>query len=91
MWAADERAYLTRLVADLHKTGDQQHHPRLVELATSVDALLEAAERGEITKNQLLEGYAQAEQAMTDPVDRRVQEQLDDLREAMRRSRIVER
>ena len=90
-WEADERRWMTLLLEELRRSGEQAGAPRLVELVARAEALLQQADRGELTREQLLVGLQQAERAMTDPVSDRVTEKLGDLREAMRHARVVPR
>jgi len=88
-WESDQRQFLTALLRDLRRSGEQGGYRSLVEYVGAVEALLAQADHGELTKVQLLMGLRQVEDAMTDPVGDRITQQIDDVREVMRRVRIV--
>jgi len=89
MWQPEERQFLMDLLKELRRSGERDAHRSLVEYVGGVEALVAQADRGELTKEQLLTGFQQVEERMTDPVGDRITEQMNDLREVMRRARRV--
>jgi len=81
----EDRAYVLAVVKDLRQTGEHDKLPGLVELADHIAYLVEQVDGGQLTKRQLLEAMAAAEDRMTDPIGNATELQLDDVREAMRR------
>lgn len=80
----DDIAYSRDLLDDLRRTADETDDPHLREFVDNVDALLAKAERGEITKEQLLEQLAAHEKAYMKGADDDVEETMDDLRDTGR-------
>lgn len=64
LFDADEMAYIQTIVADLKSAAQRDQVPELDEFAATVEKLLAKANRGEITKEALLEQLAKAEQAL---------------------------
>ncbi|TMQ03582.1 MAG: hypothetical protein E6J91_46465 [Deltaproteobacteria bacterium] len=88
-WDAEERQYLTRLLAELQRSGERGGYPHLVDYVLGVRDLVERADRGELAKTELLMDARELEKAMTDPVGGPISQQLDDLREILRRARVL--
>jgi hypothetical protein len=89
MWQPEERQYLLDLLRELRRSGERDAYRILVEFVGGVEALVAQADRGELTKVQLLTDFQQVEERMTEPVGDRITQQMDDLREVMRRARRV--
>ncbi len=77
----DDLDYTKELLEDLRRTAAEQREPTLEEFVTEVEKLLAKAERGEITKEQLLEELAKAEERYMEGTDEHVEETLADLKE----------
>ena len=71
-WEPDERRWITLVLRELRQSGEHGGYLRLVELVERAEALLRQADHDELTKEQLLVRFQQAEQAMTDPVSDRI-------------------
>jgi len=83
-WDPDDHEWIMSMLKELRRTGEADGRPRLVELADRVTVLVQQVDDGQLTKEQLLEAFHTAEQQMTDPIEDKVEEMLDDLRGAMR-------
>ena len=90
-WEADERHWMALVLKDLRQSGERAGHSRLLDLVNRTEIMLDRADRGELTLEQLLVAFRQAEDGMTDPVGDAVTQQLDDLRAALRHGRRVPR
>ncbi|HVK76913.1 MAG TPA: hypothetical protein VM734_26485 [Kofleriaceae bacterium] len=62
----DDEAYMRELVADLKAAGDKDDIKELSDYAAKIERLLDQAERGELTKEQLLEEMKKAEAALNE-------------------------
>lgn len=62
----DDLAFSRDLLQDLKQTAADMQDPELREFADKVEALLDQADRGEISKEQLLDELARAEKAYMD-------------------------
>jgi hypothetical protein len=90
-WQPEERQFLMDLLKELRRSGERDAYRSLVEYVGGVEALVAQADHGELTKAQLLTAFHQVEERMTDPVGDRITQQMDDLREVMRRAWVVGR
>jgi hypothetical protein len=75
-FAPDEKAYIAAIVAELHNVAQRDKVPELDEFAKKIEELLKKAENGEITKEQLLDALAKAEDALNKENDLKP-EQID--------------
>lgn len=60
----DDEAYMRELIADLKAAGQRDDVKELEDYAAKIEKLLDMAENGELTKEQLLEEMKKAEQAL---------------------------
>ena len=60
----DEVAYVKSILAQLHDVAQKDKVPELDDFAKKIEELLEKAQNGEITKEELLEALAKAEDAL---------------------------
>ncbi|MDB4956302.1 MAG: hypothetical protein JWO36_3871 [Myxococcales bacterium] len=60
----DEKAYVEAIIAELKNVAQRDKVPELDEFAKKIEQLLDKAENGEITKEQLLDALAKAEDAL---------------------------
>ena len=60
----DEKAYVESILAELKNVAQRDQVPELDEFAKKIEQLLAQAENGEITKEQLLDALAKAEDAL---------------------------
>ena len=89
----DELAYARELLADLRQVAQQDQVPELEDFAAKVQELLDQAERGEITKEKLLEELAKAESEMTkgqDPDPKEIDDALKETGKELQESKITE-
>ena len=63
-WDDDDRAYMEDLIKELRDAAKRDDVPELDEYADRVQELLQLAEQGELTKEQLLEELKKAEEAL---------------------------
>jgi hypothetical protein len=75
----DDMAFARDLLQDLNQTAADMQDPELKEFADKVEALLDQADKGELSKEQLLDALAQAEKkymegAKPEEVDRAMAE-----------------
>lgn len=75
----DDRAYAEQLVEELRKTAAETGDEQLKQFAAEVEALLDKAARGEITKAELLEALARAEKKYLETEPERTRETLASL------------
>jgi chemotaxis protein histidine kinase CheA len=78
----DERQYVEAILKELRNLAQRDQVPELDEFAHKLEQLLEKAENGEITKQQLLEELAKAENALNkggEPDPAEVQKQLGEM------------
>jgi hypothetical protein len=60
----DERAYIQSLIEQIKALAQREQVPELEEFANKLEQLLEDAEQGKITKEQLLDALAKAEESL---------------------------
>jgi hypothetical protein len=60
----DEKAYVETILAELRNVAQRDKVPELDEFANKIEKLLGQAENGEISKEQLLDALAKAEEAL---------------------------
>jgi hypothetical protein len=70
----DEMAYARSLLEDLKNQAKQDDVKELDDFAAKIEALLDQAERGEITKEKLLEELQKAEESLAEGADPKQQE-----------------
>ena len=78
----DERAYVEAILAELRNVAQRDKVPELEDFAKKIEALLKQAEKGEITKEQLLDALAEAENALqknAEPKQEEVDKKLADM------------
>lgn len=75
----DDLDYISDLLNDLRRTAADDKDPSLQEFVSKVDELLAKAEKGELTKEQLLDEMRKAEEAFKDGNDPHLEEALADL------------
>ena len=61
----DEKAYIQAILAELKNVAQRDKVPELDEFAKKIEDLLAKAENGEISKEQLLDALAKAEDALS--------------------------
>ena len=77
----DEKAYIEAILAELKNVAQRDKVPELDEFAKKIEDLLAKAEKGEISKEQLLDALAKAEDALnkdTDPKQEDITKQIGD-------------
>lgn len=75
----DERAYVEAILGELENIAKRDQVPELEEFAAKIEKLLDQADKGEITKQQLLDALAKVEEAMKqgmEPDEAEVKQQL---------------
>ena len=75
----DDRAYLESLIAQLKAAAQRDQVPELEEFAKKIEQMIKDAEDGKITKEQLLDALAKAEEAMNanaEPDQKEVDKQM---------------
>ncbi len=77
----DDLEYTRDLLDDLRHTAQDDRDPTLQEFADKVEHLLDKAELGELSKEELLEELAKAEQEYNKGADEHVEETLADLKQ----------
>lgn len=77
----DDLDYTRDLLADLRRVAETEREPNLERFVQEIDELLAKAERGEISKEELLEKLAKAEERFMQGADEDMEETLSDLRE----------
>jgi hypothetical protein len=78
----DERAYVEAILAELHNAAQHDKVPELDDFAKKIEELLKQAEKGEITKEQLLDALSKAEDALqkdAEPKQDEVDKKLADM------------
>ncbi|MGE5180581.1 MAG: hypothetical protein ACM31C_00900 [Acidobacteriota bacterium] len=78
----DEKAYVEAILAELKNAAQKDQVPELDEFAKKIEDLLTKAENGEITKEQLLDALAKAEDALNknaEPDPAEVQKQMAEM------------
>ena len=60
----DEKAYVETILAELRNVAQRDKVPELDDFANKIEKLLEKAENGEISKEELLDALAKAEEAL---------------------------
>ena len=78
----DERAYVEAILAELRDAAQHDKVPELEDFAKKIEELLKQAERGEISKEQLLEALSKAEDALhksAEPKQADVDKQLEEM------------
>jgi hypothetical protein len=78
----DDRAYLDALLAELRAVAKRDQVPELEEFAKKIEQLLKDAELGKITKEQLLDALAKAEDKLNEhpePQQAELNKQLSEL------------
>jgi hypothetical protein len=71
--------YQRDLVDNLRQTAGETGDTHLEEFSREIDALLDRAERGEMTRQELLEALAKAEKNYLEGIDDNVEETLEEL------------
>ncbi len=74
--------YLKDLVSDLHKTAEANEDLQLEELAKELEKLVKDLEDGKVTKKELLETLAKAEEKYMEGSEEAVEETVSDLKKA---------
>lgn len=80
----DDIDYTKDLLEDLRRVAETEREPNLERFVREVEELLAKAEQGEISKQELLEGLAKAEERFMQGADEDMEESLADLRETGR-------
>jgi len=75
----EDMEYTRDLLDDLRQTAQTDRDPALKEFVDKVEHLLDKAELGELSKEELLEELAKAEQQYSKGVDEHIEETLADL------------
>lgn len=74
--------YLKDLVSELHKTAEANEDLQLEELAKELEKLVKEVEDGKVTKKELLETLAKAEEKYMEGSEEAVEETVSDLKQA---------
>jgi hypothetical protein len=80
-WDDDDRAYMEELIKELRDAAKRENSEEIDQYADRVEQLLQMAEQGELTKEQLLEELKKAEEAMDEggePDPKEVEKDLQD-------------
>ena len=88
----DERAYIEAIIAELHRIARRDHLDDLEQFAKKIEQLLKDAEEGKITKEQLLEALAKAEEALNagmEPNEEEIKKKLAELGKEMKKSELT--
>jgi hypothetical protein len=88
----DEKAYVEAILAELKNIAQRDKVPELDEFAKKIEQLLDKAENGEITKEQLLEALSKAEDAMRqgeEPNEAEVKKQMADMGKELQKSDVT--
>jgi hypothetical protein len=88
----DERAYIEAIIAELHRIAKRDHLDDLEAFAKQIEQLLKDAEEGKITKEQLLEALAKAEEALNaglEPNQEEIKKKLGELGKELQKSDIT--
>jgi hypothetical protein len=88
----DDRAYLEALLAELRAVAQRDRVPELAELVRHIEQLLEDAELGKITKEQLLDALARAEDKLregSEPDPAQLNKQLSELGKELAKSQLT--
>lgn len=80
----DDIDYTRDLLEDLRRVAEQERSPELERFVREIEELLTKAEQGEISKEELLEGLARAEERFMQGAGEDMEESLADLRETGR-------
>lgn len=78
----DEKAYVEAILGQLKDAARREKSPELEDFAKQVEALLEKAETGDITKEQMLDALSKAEDALNkenDPKPEEVAKKLSEM------------
>jgi hypothetical protein len=65
LFAPDEKAYIESIIGQLKDAAKRDNVPELEEFAAKIEKLLKDAEEGKITKEQLLDALAKAEEELS--------------------------
>jgi len=76
----EDLAYSRDLVDELRRTAEETGDPELKKFVDNVDELLDKAEKGEISKEELLEKLAKNEQNYFEGMDADLEESVSDLK-----------
>ena len=88
----DERAYIQAIIAELHRIAQRDHLDDLEQFAKKIEQLLKDAEEGKITKEQLLEALAKAEEALNsgiEPNQEEIKKKLGELGKELEKSELT--
>jgi hypothetical protein len=88
----DERAYVESILAELKNVAQRDKVPELDDFAKKIEQLLQQAENGEITKEQLLDALAKAEDALNkqnEPSPEDVSKQLADMGKELQKDQLT--
>jgi hypothetical protein len=77
----DEKAYVETILAELRNVAQRDKVPELDEFANKIEKLLDQAEKGEISKEQLLDALSKAEDALNKEAEPNPQEVAQKLAE----------
>jgi hypothetical protein len=89
----DEKAYVEAILAELKNVAQRDKVPELDEFAKKIEELLGKAENGEITKEQLLDALAKAEDALNknaEPDAQEVQKKLADMGTELKKDQLTQ-
>ena len=88
----DEKAYVEAIIGELKDLAKRDDVPELTEFAHKIEALLEKAENGEITKEQLLQELQKAEEALSkdpEPNQAEVKQQMAEMGKELAKEKIT--
>ena len=88
----DEKAYVESILAELKNVAKRDDVPELDEFAKKLEQLLAQAENGEITKEQLLDALAKAEDALNkdaEPNQAEIAKKLGDMGKELEKSQMT--
>jgi len=88
----DERAYVEAILEQLKAVAQRDEVPELEDFAKKIEQLLTDAEMGKITKEQLLDALAKAEEALkkdAEPNEAEVQKQLGEMGKELAKEQVT--
>jgi hypothetical protein len=88
----DEKAYVEAILAELRNVAQRDKVPELEDFAKKLEELLAKAENGEITKEELLDGLAKAEDALhkdSEPHQAEIDQKLGEMGKELSKSPIT--
>lgn len=88
----DEKAYVESILSELKNVAMRDKVPELDDFANKIEQLLKQAEKGEITKEQLMDALSKAEDALNkenEPHPEQVAKQLADMGKELQKDQVT--